>query len=132
MRLATLKQREVHGFGDRLAQIRKSRGMTQAELGAAVGVSNRVIAYYELEGKQPPGAMLADLARSLNVSVDELLGAKPLKDQTRPRTARLMKRLQRVEDLPPADQKAVLKYLDALLENRAASTTQRRKRRSGA
>ena len=131
MRLATLKQREVHGFGDRLAEIRKSRGLTQAELGAAVGVSNRVIAYYELESKQPPGAMLADLARALRVSVDELLGAKPIKDQTRPRTARLMKRLRRVEDLPPADQKAVLKYLDALLKSRAASPHQRREKRRG-
>lgn len=131
MRLATLKQREVEGFGDRLAQIRKGRGMTQAELGAAVGVSNRVIAYYELESRQPPGAMLADLARALRVSVDELLGAKPVKDQTRPKTARLMKRLQRVEDLPPADQKAVLKFVDALIKTRTVASPRSREKRRG-
>jgi transcriptional regulator with XRE-family HTH domain len=131
VRLATLKEREVKGFGARLAQIRKSRGLTQAELGEAVGVSNRVIAYYELESKQPPGAMLADLAHALRVSVDELLGAKPVKERPRPKTARLMKRLQRVEDLPPADQRAVLKYLDALLKTRSLPTPSRREKRRG-
>ncbi len=126
--LTTMKQREVEGFGQRLAEIRKSRGITQAELGAAVGVSNRVIAYYELESTQPPGAMLVDLARVLRVTTDELLGATPSRERVRPKIARLMKRLERVSDLPPTDQKAVLKFVDALIENRGLS--ERRPRRS--
>ena len=60
-----MKERTIEGFGERLCQIRKSRGMTQAELGKAAGVSNRVIAYYEQDGAQPPGAMLVDVARAL-------------------------------------------------------------------
>lgn len=35
------------------------------------------------------------------VSTDVLLGVKPFTDQTRPRTARFLKRLRRVEKLPP-------------------------------
>jgi DNA-binding XRE family transcriptional regulator len=35
--------------------VRLGRGLTQQELGDAVDVSNRVIAYYEAEGAQPPG-----------------------------------------------------------------------------
>jgi len=35
-----------------------------------------------------------------------------------PKTARLLKRLRRVEELPPADQRAVLKLVDAMLEIR--------------
>jgi hypothetical protein len=84
----------------------------------AVGVSNRVIAYDEQDDAQPPGPLLAELARVLKASTDELLGLQPVKDGTSPRTARLLKRLRRVEELPPADQRAVLKMLDALLVSR--------------
>jgi DNA-binding transcriptional regulator YiaG len=38
------------------AQVHQGRGLTQAELGKAVGVSRRLIAYYETESQQPPGA----------------------------------------------------------------------------
>lgn len=127
--LDAMKQREVDGFGARLAEIRKSRGMTQAELGKQVGVSNRVIAYYELESTQPPGAMLVDLARALRVTTDELLGAAPVRERVKPKTARLMKRLQRVSDLPPTDQKAVLKFIDALVQSRGLASSGRQRSR---
>jgi hypothetical protein len=52
------------------------------------------------------------------VSADELVGLKPVKDKTTPQTARLLKRLQRIELLSPADRRAVLKYLDTLVDGR--------------
>jgi hypothetical protein len=63
-------------------------------------VSQRVIAYYEREGAQPPGAMLNELARALRVRIEELPGTKPIPDQTHPKTARLLKRLRRVQETP--------------------------------
>lgn len=111
-----MKERTVEGFGDRLAALRGQRGLSQEALASAVGVSRRVIAYYEAESDQPPGALLADLARALRVSADELLGLKPVIEKTPPRTARLRKRLQKVEALPAADQRTVLKLVDALHE----------------
>jgi transcriptional regulator with XRE-family HTH domain len=116
-----MKERTLEGFGVRLAEIRQSRGMTQAELALAVGVSRRVIAYYEHEDAQPPGAMLVDLARALRVSADQLLGLKPPKEKKSPRTARLLKRLQKVEQLPATDQRVVLKLVDGLLERHSRS-----------
>lgn len=118
--LAPMKQRTVDGFGARLATLRQAKGLTQTELGEAVGVSQRVIAYYEGDDAQPPGAMLADLARTLAVSADELLGLEPLTERQPAKTARLLKRLRKVADLPPADQKAVLKLVEALHETRMA------------
>jgi transcriptional regulator with XRE-family HTH domain len=117
-----VKERTLEGFGARLAALRQAKGMTQLELGAAVGVSNRVIAYYEADDAQPPGAMLVDLARALTVSTDELLGVTPVREKTPPKTARLLKRLRRIEELPPADQRAVLKLVDAMLDTRRRST----------
>jgi len=45
------------------------------------------------------------------------------------RTARLLKRLQRIEELPPADQRAVLKLVDATLDTRRRATPPRAKKR---
>jgi hypothetical protein len=89
-----------------------------------------VIAYYEAESTQPPGALLADLARALRVSADALLGLEPLSDTTPRKTARLRKRLQQVEHLPPADQRTVLKLVDALAEARQRTRPRPRRQAS--
>ena len=111
-----MQYKDMKDFGIRLAKIRKSRGLTQSELGEKVGVSLRVISYYECESSQPPGPILISLAQALDVTVDELMGAKKLKKKLDPKTARLRKRLIKVEKLPTTDQRAVLKYIDMLVE----------------
>ena len=117
-----MKERTLKGFGKRLATIRQSKGLTQTQLGEAVGVSKRVLTYYEQDDSQPPGAMLVDLARALHVSADQLLGLKPpAKQTTSPRTARLLKRLQRIEQLSPTDRRVILKMVDSLIERHSRS-----------
>lgn len=64
---------------------------------------------------------LADLARALTVSADELLGLKPLAERQSAKTAQLFKYLRQVADLAPADQKAVLKLVEALHQKRAVT-----------
>ncbi|HXI54417.1 MAG TPA: helix-turn-helix transcriptional regulator, partial [Polyangia bacterium] len=67
------KQRGVKNvFGKRLAQLRKARGLTQTELGDKVGISFRMVAYYEGQTNYLPTHILPQLARALGVSVDEL------------------------------------------------------------
>jgi len=80
-----------------------------------------MIAHYERVDAQPPGPILPDLARALGVSTDALLGVESMHEETDPKTARFLKRLQRVQHVPPADQRALLKFLDALLDARKAS-----------
>jgi transcriptional regulator with XRE-family HTH domain len=121
-----LKERTLDGFGDRLAELRQRRGLTQTALGAAVGVSKRVIAYYEADGAQRPGAMLVDLARALKVSADELLGLTPLRDTPSPKVARLLKRVERLAELPDAEQRAVLKVVDGFLDSYSPAKPRRR------
>jgi transcriptional regulator with XRE-family HTH domain len=106
-------------FGARLAAARMARGMTQEELGAAAGSSQRMVAHYEnTPGAQPPADVLAALARALDVSADELLGLAPLSEHVNSATYRLRKRLRKVEDLPADDQKTVVKLVDALVTSR--------------
>lgn len=58
----------------------------------------------------------SELAKTLKVSADELLGMKDIKEQLNPDNAALWRRLKKIEHLPQKDQKALLHYLDALLK----------------
>jgi transcriptional regulator with XRE-family HTH domain len=77
-----------------------------------VGVSKRVIAYYEAEDAQPPGPMLPDLARALGVTTDELLGLESIREEiTSPRAACLLERLKAAAELPAHDQRAIITFV---------------------
>lgn len=101
-------------FGQRMARLRKIRGITQVELGKKLGVSQRVITYYECETKRPPVVYLPLIAKILNVTIDELLGIKKT-EETQAGNARIWRRLRKIEQLPPKDQRAVIHYVEALL-----------------
>lgn len=83
-----------------------------------VGVARRVIANYESEDAPPPGALLVAPAEALGVITDELLGVEPLRETVSAKQARIRKRLQRVEELPASGQRAVLKFVEPLVESR--------------
>ena len=102
-------------FGDRLTRLRKARGFTQTELGELVGISQRMVYYYERQSGRPPAHVLPKLADALKVSVDELVGYERLKEGHAPRNARLWRKLREVEKLGEADRKALLRFVDALL-----------------
>lgn len=59
---------------ERLAQIRKQRGLSQYELAEALGFSRGQISNYEQGTRRPDPATLQQIADYLHVSVDSLLG----------------------------------------------------------
>jgi transcriptional regulator with XRE-family HTH domain len=103
-------------FGKRIAAVRKSRGLSQRDLASMVGISNRMIAYYEAQTNRPPAAKLPVIAHALKISIDELLGNAPL-SVTPPQNGRLWKRLQAVEKLPPQAQKQVVQLVELLAKS---------------
>jgi transcriptional regulator with XRE-family HTH domain len=111
--------RVPEGFGPRLAAIRKARGLTQAEIGASVGVSQRMIAYYEAQKGSPPVSLLPRLAKTLGVTMDELFGLEPDKFGGPPRNVRLWRKLKGIESLPPRTRRHLLRLIDAFLETEA-------------
>jgi transcriptional regulator with XRE-family HTH domain len=112
------KKTTVNGFGRRLAYYRKAKGLTQQALGESVGVSNRVIAYYEGETDYPPAHLIVPLATALGITTDELLGIAKTKSNFDPQNAALWRRLKIVEELPRKDQKAILHYITMVANNR--------------
>ena len=60
--------------GDRLKQVRESRGFTQNKLAELAGTDNVQLSRYENGKVEPSLKMLALLAENLDVSTDYLLG----------------------------------------------------------
>lgn len=110
------KEPTTINFGKQIAALRKSSGLTQQQLGEKIGVSKRVIAYYEGETKYPPAHLIIPLSQALNITTDELLGAKELKDTTDPKLANLWRKLKAIESFSEKDKKAVLHLVDIIAE----------------
>ena len=64
----------LFNFGDHLKNLRKSRGITQTQLGEAIGASKRSIQNYESNTRRPSFEILRSLSDYLDVSVDYLVG----------------------------------------------------------
>lgn len=65
---------EKYEFGTRVAQLRKIKGITQAQLAEILNVSNKTISRWETGDGYPDISLLKPLARALDVSIDYLLG----------------------------------------------------------
>lgn len=102
-------------FGERMAALREAGGYSQRALAAELGISQRMVAYYESQSERPPAHLLPALAEALGISTDQLLGIEPVSTRKRPRNMRLLRKLMQVEQLPPRARTAILEHIDALL-----------------
>jgi transcriptional regulator with XRE-family HTH domain len=108
-------------FGERLATTRKARGLTQVELAKQMGLTQSLISDYENDKLRPHGEMVARFALMLEISTDELLGVTPSKSSGRKPSRRVLRRLERIEALPPREQSTLLKTIDTFLRGAEAS-----------
>ena len=107
---------QADGFGARLAALRKAAGYTQQQLADELGVSRRMVAYYETESEHPPANLLVDLARVLSVSTDELLGlAESKRSKTTAISPRLERRVKQIERLTPKSKQQLLGLIDTFI-----------------
>jgi transcriptional regulator with XRE-family HTH domain len=104
-------------FGQRLASLRKAAGFTQIEMAAELGVSQRMVAYYESPAATPPANLLPQIALALGVSIDELFGVGAKRRLVKQDgDSRLRRRLLAIEKLAVAEKRQVLQVIDALIE----------------
>ena len=65
-----------------IKDIRIRKGLTQAEVASALGVSSVVYSRYETGTRQPSIEMLVQMADIFGVTVDYLLGRQDIEDST--------------------------------------------------
>ena len=106
------------GFGERMCALRKAAGFTQAELAAELGISQRMVAYYEHPEAMPPAHLLPAIAQALGVSLDDLYGRTPPRKRLAKQEgdSRLRRRLLAIEKLETNDKRQLLQLIDAFIE----------------
>lgn len=121
LKLPPLKLATDETFGQRLARLRKERGLTQTELAEKIGIIQVLIADYERDKLRLNAEMICRLAKALGVSADILLGLKKTETDSvlvknSALSLKLARRLQKIDQLPGAKQKALLQTIDIYLQ----------------
>ncbi len=100
-------------IGDNIKKFRKTRGLSQIELGEKLGVTQQVITNWERNLREPNIETLLKIAGIFKITLEQLVGNKsnPMEDQT---SRVLQKRFELIKKLPPQKQKAFITFVDAL------------------
>ncbi len=71
---------DMQKIGSFLAELRKEKNLTQDELGAQIGVTNKTISRWETGNYLPPVEMLQTLGDTYGVSINEILNGERISD----------------------------------------------------
>lgn len=103
-------------FGLRLQQIRKRRGLSQVEVAERLGIHPSLISQYERGYLRLHGALLVRFAQILATTPDEILAAKPARDDDGYGVdRRFLRRLRKIDQLTDHDKRLLLGTIDAFL-----------------
>ncbi len=102
-------------LGARVAVMRKARGMTQAELARATGVSQQAVFAYELGERRISVLVLSKLAKIFAVSVEEMVAlSKPVRVPEGRLSPRCVRHAGRLQALSKTQQRFVIRIIDVL------------------
>jgi len=110
------EKRFFQDVGLRVAQFRKAQNLTQVQLAEMLGISQQMVASYEVGRRRIPLSLLPRLAQGLTVSVDALLGTGNGTTPKRGPTPKLQQQLERLSRLPRAKQRFVSEMLETVLQ----------------
>lgn len=105
-------------LGAHISRLRKDRGLTQAELARAIGVSQQAVFAYELGERRVSVLLLTKIARVFAISIEELVGmARPVRVPKARVSARAMLHAERLQALSRPEQRFVVRIIDLLQEH---------------
>jgi len=117
--IAAMTQDEKDYFkvlGSRVAQLRRDQALTQVQLAEALGISQQMVASYEVGRRRIPVSMLQALAKSLSVDIESLLGDDSAKARAkRGPVPTLARHMERISALPKTQQKFVIQVIETVL-----------------
>ena len=80
-----------------------------------LGLTQQMIASYEVGRRRVPVSLLPQIAETLAVSLEELLGKKDVQPAKRGPAPKLQQQIERIQRLPRAKQRFVIEMLDTVL-----------------
>lgn len=102
-------------LGAHVANLRKSRGMTQAELARAVGVSQQCVFAWEIGDRRISVLVLAKLSKIFSTSVENIVGlSSPLPVRKGRLSPRCVRHAERLQALTKTQQRFVTRIIDVL------------------
>ena len=117
-RITVMTQDEKEYFkvlGSRVAHLRKELGLTQVQLAETLGISQQMVASYEVGRRRIPVSMLPSLAQALKVQTDALLGNETKARSKRGPAPKWQQQIEAIAQLPKAQQRFVSQVLDTVL-----------------
>ena len=114
--------REAPNFGKKLAELRKKRGLTQVELAAMLGVSQKTVTHYERRTANPSLELISRLAAFFDVNAAELVEGdampQPRRRKSGPKSA-LDVAIELARTLPRQKQQVVAQLIAAYVRAEA-------------
>jgi len=102
--------------GTRLVELRRSAGITQAELAELIGEKQQNVAYWEQSDKPPRSDVLPRLAEALGVGVEVLLNVDQVAPKRRGGPVGNVRRVfEEVSQLPRREQNKVVEFVSAFV-----------------
>ncbi len=99
------------GFGKRLLEARKNKGLSQEDLAGQLGTKGPAIGRYERDEMKPSIDVAAKIASILDVSLDWLVGHTDMELD-----GRMLERIQEVTQMKDKDREHVFAMLDAFIK----------------
>ncbi|MFT3792944.1 MAG: helix-turn-helix transcriptional regulator [Rudaea sp.] len=103
-------------LGQRIAERRKSLGLTQQQLADELGIAQQTLAHYEVGRLRVAAALLPAFSKALGLSLDELFG-EAAKAGKRGPAPKLQAQIERIGGLPRSKQRMLLDMLDAAINS---------------
>jgi transcriptional regulator with XRE-family HTH domain len=102
-------------LGARIAELRKTHGLTQVQLAEALELSQQMIASYEVGRRRVPLSLVPAIARALAVSVEAPIGQKDTTPTKRRSAPKLLQQMEPIQRPPKAQERLVMHMIDTVL-----------------
>jgi len=102
-------------LGERMAQLRKARGITQTQIAETLGLTQQTYQSYEVGRRRIPVSTLPNVARVLSVSLEELFGESESSPRKRGPTPKWQKHIEVIAQLSRTQQQFIAQMLEVAL-----------------
>jgi transcriptional regulator with XRE-family HTH domain len=103
---------DTAGLGGNIRRLRRKKGLSQAQLGEELGLTQKVVSAYERNYRIPPASIIPMVAETLGATPDELYGAQSGPEARRELSKKtLWQIVELVEPMGHADQQEILRMV---------------------